>query len=111
MEELFLPVLSHFQNGNAWTGSAGRLRYRVVPGEELCAQVWEGPWCLQLSRVEETAGFPLEEQGLEKLAAWLIAWRDKMEARPRRTLEQTIRDRDALLAEQAAGAEEAEKPS
>jgi hypothetical protein len=106
MEELFLPVLSHFQNGNAWTGSAGRLRYRVVPEEELCAQVWEGPWCYQLSRVEETQRFPLEEEGLEKLADWLQAWRVQIEARPHRTLEQTIQDRDALRAEREAEAAE-----
>ena len=42
MEEMFLPVLSHFQNGNAWTGSGGRLRYQLGPGEEtLAARVWE----------------------------------------------------------------------
>ena len=35
MEEYFLPVLSHFQNGNIWTGSDRRLRYRLVPGEEV----------------------------------------------------------------------------
>ena len=45
MEELFLPVLSHFQNGNFWTASGGRMQCRVDPGEEaLTAQVWEGPW-------------------------------------------------------------------
>ena len=30
-EELFLPVLSHFENGNFWTASGGALRYKVVP--------------------------------------------------------------------------------
>ena len=36
MDELFLPVLSHFENGNFWTASGGRMRYRVdpEPGEE-----------------------------------------------------------------------------
>ena len=29
-EELFLPVLSHFENGNFWTASGGALRYKVV---------------------------------------------------------------------------------
>ena len=31
MDELFLPVLSHFENGNFWTASGGRMRYRVDP--------------------------------------------------------------------------------
>ena len=47
MEEVFLPVLSHFQNGNAWTGSGGRLRYRLVPESEIIsAEVWEGPFAM-----------------------------------------------------------------
>ena len=60
-EAIFLPVLSHFENENFWTASGGRMRYRVDPvkGDEenppsLTAQVWEGPWRLQDSTVEET---------------------------------------------------------
>ena len=34
MEELFLPVLSHFQNGNGRIASADRLRYQVTPAED-----------------------------------------------------------------------------
>ena len=33
-QELFLPVLSHFENGNFWTASGGRMRYRVDPVKE-----------------------------------------------------------------------------
>ena len=70
-EELFLPVLSHFENGNFWTASGGALRYKVVPdtGESprLTAEVWEGPWRYQDSTVEETKEFPLSEEGLEEL--------------------------------------------
>ena len=56
-QELFLPVLSHFENGNFWTDSGGRMRYRVDPVKEedawsaLEAQVWEGPWNLGDSTV------------------------------------------------------------
>ena len=73
-EELFLPVLSHFENGNFWTASGGALRYKVVPdtGESprLTAEVWEGPWRYQDSTVEETKEFPLSEEGLEELRGW-----------------------------------------
>ena len=73
MEELFLPVLSHFQNGNFWTASGGRMQCRVDPGEEaLTAQVWEGPWNQGDSIMEETRDFPLTDGGLEELRAWLL---------------------------------------
>ena len=124
-ESLFLPVLSHFENKNFWTASGGRMRYRVDPvlgkdqpgrmryrvdpvlGEDqppaLTAQVWEGPWRLQDSAVEETRSFPMTEEGLEELRAWALDWQEKINARSPKTLAQTIQDRDArraALAEQ-----------
>ena len=80
MEDFFLPVLSHFQNENFWTASAGALRYRVTPREEgLAAEVWEGPWRYEDSRVEETRTFPLSDEGLEELRTvlddtWVLWW-------------------------------------
>ena len=114
MEEmLFLPVLSHFENGNFWTASGGRMRYRVDPatGEEgqpavLTAQVWEGPWRLQDSTVEETCTFPMTEEGLEQLRAWALAWQETIHARPPKSLEETIRARDTRRAVLAEGGEE-----
>lgn len=97
MAELFLPVLSHFQNNNPWLGSMGRLRYRIIPTvaereEEslLTAQVWEGPWAYEFSTVEETKDFPLTEEGLEALQQWLEEQRQVVEARPQHTLEENI---------------------
>ena len=91
MEEFFLPVLSHFQNGNAWTASSGRLRYKLVPGEEtIAAEVWEGPFCYELSQVEEQRDFPLSEEGLEELRAWIAVWGETINARPPKTLAQTL---------------------
>ena len=105
-QELFLPVLSHFENGNFWTASGGRMRYRVDPvkGEEdhpptLTAQVWEGPWRLQDSTVEETKSFPMTEEGLEEVRAWALAWQEKINARPPRSLKETLQARDARRAE------------
>ena len=97
MAEFFLPVLSHFQNRNAWLSSAGRLRYRIVPtltDEEgngiLTAEGWEGPWAYEFSTVEETKDFPLTEEGLEALQQWLEEQRQVVEARPQHTLEENI---------------------
>ena len=63
-QELFLPVLSHFENGNFWTASGGLMRYRVDPVKEedawsaLEAQVWEGPWKLGDSTSSSTPVLP-----------------------------------------------------
>lgn len=96
-EELFLPVLSHFENGNFWTASGGAMRYRVDADTEnagLTAQVWEGPWRLQDSSVEETRQFPLTEEGLGQLREWLLQWQGELNARPKRSLAETIAARD-----------------
>lgn len=97
MAEFFLPVLSHFQNGNPWTGSLGRLRYRIVPAAaqqetdgRLTAEVWEGPWAYEFSQVEDTALFPLSPEGLEELARFLSHWRDQVNTRPERTLAENM---------------------
>lgn len=99
MAELFLPVLSHFQNENPWTSSIGRLRCRILPtvsGEEetaqglLTAQVWEGPWAYEFSTVEETKTFPLSQEGLEGLREWLTGWGKTVNARPPRSLEEDM---------------------
>ena len=96
MAEIFMPVLSHFQNGNPWTASADRLRFRILPatpeeGEAtLTVEVWEGPWAYEFSTVEATETFPLTQEGLEAIPAWLGEWHREVEARPQRTLEENI---------------------
>ena len=107
-ETIFLPVLSHFENENFWTASGGRMRYRVDPVKEedvwtgLKAQVWEGPWRLQDSTVEETKSFSMTEEGLEELRAWALNWQERINARPARTMAETIQARDALRQARAA---------
>ena len=102
-EELFLPVLSHFENGNFWTASGGALRCRVEP------DTGENPrLTAQDSRGEETQEFPLTEEGLEALRAWLLRWRETMNARPKKTLAETIAARDARRAEIQKEKEETE---
>ena len=109
MEQLYLPVLSHFQNGNAWTASDGRLRCRIVPGEGgLTAEAWEGPWAYEFSRVEDTSRFPMDETGLEALRAWAARWGAEINARPPRTLEENLRRRDEVVQEKAKEMENAE---
>ena len=109
MAEFYLPVLSHFQNGNFWTASDRRMRYRVDPeGEELVTQVWEGPWEEADSEMEDHQRFPLSEEGLTAIQEWAAGWSETINSRPALTLAETIQRRDALRArraEEAAGQE------
>lgn len=93
MADLFFPVLSHFQNENPWSASAGRLRYRIIPtvakneaDSLLTVEVWEGPWSYEFSTVEEVMTFPLSQEGLAALPAYLDQWAQTVNARPERTM-------------------------
>ena len=71
-------------------------------GTGLTAQVWAGPWSRADSTVEETLAFPLTEEGLEELRAWALNWQERINARPARTMAETIQARDALRQARAA---------
>ena len=80
MSRIFIPTLSHWQLGNRWSGSLGRASYYVTPrqrqeGEqtvdELYVEAWTGPICYEQAQAERTASFPVTEEGLEQLRAWL----------------------------------------
>lgn len=103
MAEFFLPVLSHFQNENPWSSSAGRLRYWITPvipqdenkeplldAAKLQVQVWEGPWERSFSTIEETRTFPLTEDGIAAIPAYLETWEQTVNSRPPRTLAENI---------------------
>ena len=83
MQDIYIPTLLFWENGNSWYGSCGQARFFVRPvrekGEEgqeappprLEAELWRGPLTRELSELLERAAFPLSEEGLEELAAWL----------------------------------------
>ena len=107
MEVMFLPVLSHFQNENIWIASDGKLRYQVTPtklkGEDgaeeqvLMAEVWEGPWSREFSVIEEVEEFPMTEDGIEDLRAWLILESLEINDRPDKSLEENMARREAAI--------------
>lgn len=71
-QEIFLPTLSSMEHGNVWTGSRGNTRWRISPGDGVMrAELWRGPMCLECSTVEAEHSFPLSQQGLDALRAWL----------------------------------------
>lgn len=90
MAEVYLPVLSHFQNKNVWLASIGRLRFQITPGEDLSAEIWEGPWCYDLSKVEETKAFPMDEGGIDALRGWLCEKAKEVNGRPKRSLAENL---------------------
>ena len=79
MHDIFLPTLLFWENGNTWYGSKGEARFFVRPvkdGEDapaLKAELWRGPLTRELSEILAETSFPLSEEGLEQLTAWLEA--------------------------------------
>ena len=73
MEPLFLPVLHSFENNNIFTGSYGKLRFRVTPNIVMLTQkevnfdessmkceCWHGEYCYEKSQMEDEKTFPLK---------------------------------------------------
>ena len=77
MQPIELPTLLFWENGNTWYGSKGLARFYIRPerpeeGEAvLHVQLWRGPLTLELSEILEDTTFPLGEEGLNQLTAWL----------------------------------------
>ena len=74
MSEIYIPTMLFWENGNTWYGSLGNTRFYIAPQEEqLHVQLWRGELTKELSEIEEEIDFPLSEEGLEQMTAWLEA--------------------------------------
>ena len=72
MNEIYVPVLHFFENGNSFTGSFGLLRFYLKPdAETITAKVWHGIFSMENSEIEQTKEFALTTEGREELIAWL----------------------------------------
>lgn len=72
MSDIFLPTRHSFENGNTFSGSCGLLRFFLKPTEEeITAEIWHGLFCREKSDIEMTATFPLTDDGIEALRAFL----------------------------------------
>ncbi|HIY16703.1 MAG TPA: hypothetical protein H9839_05155 [Candidatus Intestinimonas stercorigallinarum] len=89
-QEFYLPVLSHFENDNGWSGSRGLLCYEIEKPREgtMHVVIWQGPFCRSYARQEGEADFPVSEEGVAALRAWLLERADAMNAQPPRTAEE-----------------------
>ena len=77
MNDILIPTLLFWENGNTFYGSKGQVRFfiRPVRPEEgdphLEVELWRGPLTKELSEILTTASFPLSEEGLAQVTGWL----------------------------------------
>ena len=89
-QEFYLPGLSHFSNGNGWSGSRGLLCYEIEKPQEdrLLTVVWQGPFARKYAQMEGEASFEVTEEGVAALRTWLLEQAEAMNAHPPRTPEE-----------------------
>ena len=84
MAELFIPTLHSFAMNNIFTGSSGEFRFRAAPNvimatqkevdfeqSTIHAEYWHGPFCYELSQMEGEQTFPMTQEGVDEMKAWL----------------------------------------
>ena len=78
MNDIHIPTLLFWENGNSWYGSKGLARFFIKPVKneqegrtDLTIELWKGPLTKELSEIIATAAFPMGEEGLEQVTAWL----------------------------------------
>jgi hypothetical protein len=85
VNEILIPTLLFWENGNTWYGSKGNARFFIQPVKhdppdddpdgvshtDLEIELWRGPMSKALSEILTTASFPLSEEGLAQTVAWL----------------------------------------
>lgn len=84
MKEVYLPTLHWFAMNNLFTGSCGGLRFRAKPevikatpkevdmeASSILCEFWHGPFCYELSAMEQSKIFPMSDAGLTNMKQWL----------------------------------------
>lgn len=85
MNEIMIPTLLFWENGNSWYGSKGLARFFIKPVKkesgddtpdhtDLEIELWCGPLTRELSEILATTVFPLSEDGLAQTIQWLEGW-------------------------------------
>lgn len=69
-----IPNFHYFKSKNPFSGSRGKLRYRIEPVEEgLQASAWVGPNCME--KTDDSSirrqQYELSEDGLQAAVNWL----------------------------------------
>ena len=84
--DIFIPTLHTFAMNNIFTGSWGRLRFRIDPNvvmrtpkevnmeeSSMEAEFWHGVFCYEKSQMEGKRVFPMSEEGRAEMKTWLEA--------------------------------------
>ena len=74
MPGLFVPNFMSFNNDNIFLGSYGALRFKLshnVGEATIRAEYWYGPLCYEKSQMDGEETFPLSDEGIAAMKAWL----------------------------------------
>lgn len=72
VSEIFdIPQFSFFSYGNVFTGSRGKLSFKIIPGEEFTIQIWHSRLCSERAEIEEEQHYPMNEEGFQQMLRWL----------------------------------------
>ncbi|NCB62237.1 MAG: hypothetical protein EOM52_01285 [Clostridia bacterium] len=105
-ELMWLPSLSHFVNGNGWSGGERVLRFQIeTPADgKLTVVVWQDPFTRKYAEELDRAEFELTEEGIEAMRAWLLEKAADMNDNPPRTPEELRAWRDQVKEKENARA-------
>lgn len=79
---IFIPTLSHWEYGNEWSGEYGQTRFLIIPEDgQMTAELWLGPMCRDFAQVELQAQFPISENGIQAMAAWILEGATQLNSR------------------------------
>ena len=100
-EQMWLPSLSHFTNGNGWSGSEGVLRFEIEKPKDglLTVVLWQDPFTRKYAEELDRAQFPITDGGRAEMMAWLMERTVQMNAAPPRSLQQLRDWRDKVKAD------------
>ena len=75
-----IPEISYFKSGNIYIGSINKaprinettFNYKITPKDDIIeVEIWFGMYCIGLSSVEIKRDFPLSEDGINQMIAWI----------------------------------------
>lgn len=75
MAEIHIPNYMSFSNSNIFLGSYEGMRFKLSPNVEestIRAEYWFGPLCYELSQMDGEETFPLSEEGIADMTAFLL---------------------------------------
>lgn len=70
--------LDFFKSSNVFTGSAGEFRFRIAPEDGALKAYAYMTYCFEKAQDVRSESFPLDEDGLVQLTAWLEQQRDTL---------------------------------